>query len=148
LRAFVSGDGAYQTVPIGRCAEHVPKSPPVLWDRRDPCHGGTEARLAHLDGIDDRKCRLLLQRRSAAVPELRRVVERVQNRGRIALAPAAPDARRDRLAVSEGARRVMAGAAGYRTVGRQPRVEKQTLAERDLCRCRQVIRRNCRTRCG
>jgi len=90
LRPFVSGDGSQQIVPIGRCAEHVLESAPVLWDRRDPCHGGIEARLAHLDGIDDRKCRLLLERRSPAVPELRRVVERIENGGRIAAAGRPP----------------------------------------------------------
>src|SRR3989440_5723166 len=111
LRPLVRSDGAYQLGPIGRCAERGAKCLLILRDRCDPCYGGIEARLAHLDSIDDRQRGLLLERYGPAVPELRRLVERVQNGGRIALARAPADTRGDWLALREGARPGMGGGS-------------------------------------
>src|SRR5207237_8659720 len=65
------------------------------------------------------------------VPELRLVVEGVQDGRCVALADAALDSDRGWFPVGEGARGIMARAAGNAPVGRQATVEEQALAERD-----------------
>ncbi len=148
LRSFVRRDGPYQVRAVGLRSEGALKISAVPGDRCDPRDGGIEIRLAHLDRIDDRQRRLLLETRGSAIPELRRVVERVQNRGRIALTRAALDAGGNRLAVRECARRIVAGAAGDRAVRGQASVEKQTLAECDLLGRLRVVRRDRGMSCG
>jgi hypothetical protein len=51
-----------------------------------------DTRRAHLEGICDRQCGLLLQRINPAIPKLRFVIERIQHRWGVALTDAAVDA--------------------------------------------------------
>ena len=55
-------------------------------------HSIPDTGRAHLERIRDRQCRLLLERIHPAVPELRLVVECVQNGWGVALTDAAVDA--------------------------------------------------------
>src|SRR3989449_4657592 len=91
LRAFVGRDGAQQIAGVGRTAEDLSEGVLVFRDGGDPGHGSVEARLAHLDGVDDRQRRLLLERLHPPVPELRLVVKGVQNGRGVALADTAFD---------------------------------------------------------
>jgi hypothetical protein len=93
-------------------------------------HSIADTGRAHLEGIRDRQCRLLLQRIDPAVPKLRLVIERVQNSRRIALTGASGDADRDRAAVGEGKRGIVASCAGDGAVTREPAVEEELFAER------------------
>ena len=92
----------------------------------------SQARLAHLHWIDDRQRRLLLKRLDPAVPELRLVVEGIQNGRRVALADAAFDTDRNRPAVGESAGGIVTGAAGHGAVSGQAAIEEQFLAQGDL----------------
>src|SRR2546426_11626973 len=68
LRAFVRRDGAQQIAGVGWSAEDLSEGVLVFRDGGDPGHRSVEARLAHLDGVDDRQRRLLLERLHPAVP--------------------------------------------------------------------------------
>ena len=102
--------------------------------------------MAHLNGIDNRQRRLLLQRVHPAVPELRFIVEGVQNGRCVALADAALDADRGGLPVGEGERRIMACAARDGTVSRQTTVDKKFLAQGNFLRGLPIVRRDYATR--
>src|SRR5206468_10392113 len=132
LRAFVGGDGAQQIAGAGRAAEDLSEGVLVLRDGGDPGHGTVEARLAHLDGVDDRQRRLLLERLHPAVPELRLVVEGVQNGRGVALADTAVDPDVGGPAVGKRARGIVAGAARPGPVRRQAAVQDRLTAERAL----------------
>jgi len=67
--------------------------------------------MAHLNGIDNRECRLFLERINPAAPKLRLVIEGVQNSWGIALANAAFDADGGPFPIGEGERGIMACAA-------------------------------------
>src|SRR6266851_643171 len=111
LRSFVGRDGPQQVGAVRCAAENVAE---VLLVFRDGCHlshGSIEAGLAHFKRIDDWQRCLLLQRLHPAIPELRLVVEGIQNSRRVALPDAALNADRDGSPVSEGARGIMAGTA-------------------------------------
>ena len=91
------------------------------------------SRFRWLSGEDaDRERRLLLERLRAAVPELRLVVEGVQDGRGVPLTAAAVDPDRDGPPVSEPPRRIMAGAASNAPVGRQAAIEEQSLTEGNL----------------
>ena len=62
-----------------------------------------------------------------AVPELRLVVERIQDGWRVSLACASADDDRDWPAVGEGTRGSMAGRTGNRAVTREPAIEDTRL---------------------
>src|SRR2546425_8291439 len=129
LRAFIGRDGAQEIAGVGRTAEDLSEGVLVLRDGGDPGHGGVEARLAHLDGVDDRQRRLLLERLHPPVPELRLIVERVQNRRGVALADTAIDPDGGGPPVGERAPGIMAGAARPGPVRRPATVKEQILAE-------------------
>jgi len=112
LRSLVGRDGTQQVGAVGRVAEDPPEGVLVFRYGRDSVHGSVHARLAHLNRIDDRQCRLLLERLHAAVPELRLVVEGVQDGRRVALAEAALDSDRGGFPVGESVRGIVARAAG------------------------------------
>src|SRR5947209_6609829 len=118
LRPFVGRDRADQVGAIDRVAEDLLKALPVFLDRGDPGHRGVQAGLTHFNWINNRQLRLLLERLRPAVPELRFVVEGVQDRRRVALADAAFDADRGGPAVAERTRGIVAGAARYGAVDR------------------------------
>src|SRR6266496_3043110 len=101
-----------------------------------------QAGVAHLNGIDNRQRCLLLEGVHPAVPELRLIVEGVQNGRCVALADAAFDADRGGLPVGEGERRIMACAARDGTVSRQTTVEKKFLAKRDFLKGLRIVRRD------
>jgi hypothetical protein len=132
LRSLVGRDGPQQVGAVGRAAEDAPESGLVFRDGRDPGHGSVHAGLSHLGRIDDRQCRLLLERLHAAVPELRLVVEGVQDGRCVALADAALDSDRGGFPVGESACGIMARAARNAPIGRQATIEEQSLAERNL----------------
>src|SRR5256885_158966 len=141
LRAFVGRDGAQQIAGVGRTAEDLSEGVLVFWDGRDPGHRSVKARLAHLDGVDDRQRRLLLERLHPPVPELRLVVKGVQNGRGVALADTAFDTDGGGPPVGERARGIMAGAARYGPVRRQATVEEQFLAEGDFLGGLRIVRR-------
>ena len=97
---------------------------------------------AHLERIGDRQRRLLFQRIDPAVPKLSLVVERVQNSWRVALTGASGDADRDRAAVGEGKRGIVASCAGDGAVTREPAVEEELFAERHDGRRERAAGRN------
>src|SRR5712691_12331920 len=142
LRSFVGRDGAQQVGAVGRAAEDVPERLLVFSDGCDLGHRGVQAGLAHLDRIDDRQRRLLLERLHPAVPELRLVVKGVQNGRRVALADAAFDTDRSGPPVGESAGGIMAGTASHGPVSRQATIEEQSLAEGDLLGALQIVKRN------
>ena len=73
LGSLVGRDRTREIARVGRRTERLPESFLVLGVGCDPCHRRIQARLAHLDLVDDREGSLLLKRRSPAVPELRLV---------------------------------------------------------------------------
>src|SRR5438128_843381 len=73
-------------------------------------HGGIQAGLPHLDRIEDRKPRLLLECLGPAIPELRLAVEGVQNGRGVPLAGAAVDANRGGAAIGKRAGGIVAVA--------------------------------------
>src|SRR5262249_40526860 len=95
-------------------------------------------------GIDDRQRRLLLEGRDPAIPELRLVVQRVQDGGGVPLARAAVDADRGRPAVGKGPSGIMTGGASHGAIGGQPAIEGQFLAEGDFLRGLRLVARDCR----
>ena len=111
LCAFVGRDGSHKVRTIRRVAKNTLERLLVFLDTRDLRHSGIEVWLTHLMCIDNRQRRLLLERVHPAVPELRLIVEGVQNGRGIALADAAFDTDGGSLPLGEGELWVMAGAA-------------------------------------
>lgn len=132
LRPLVGCDGSHEIVRVGLAVEDGLECVPVGSVAGDGGHRGVHRGLPHLEGIRDRKRGLLLERRCAAVPELAPIVKRVQDGRRVALSHSPADADRRRLPVGERALRVVTRGAGDRTVGREPALEEEPLAERDL----------------
>src|SRR6266849_11208589 len=132
LCSFVGRDGAQQVGAVGRAAEEAPERLLVFSYGCDPGHGSVQAGLAHLNRIDDRQRGLLLERLHPTVPELRLIVEGVQNRRRVALADPAFDTDRSGPPVGECAGGIMARTASHGPVSRQATIEEQSLAEGDL----------------
>src|SRR5216683_1805846 len=141
LCSFVGRDGAHQVGAVGRAAEDTPERLLVFFDGCDPGRGSVQAGLSHLNRIDDRQGRLLLERLHPAVPELRLVVESVQNGRRVALADAAFDTDRSGPPVGESVRRIMARTACHGPVSRQTAIEEQSLAEGDLLGSLRIVSR-------
>ena len=140
---FVGCDGSHKVGTIGRAAEYMLECLLVFFDARDLCHGGIQAWLAHLKGIDDRLRRLLLERIHPAVPELRLIVEGIQNGRCVALAEAAFDTDGQGLPVGECELRIMACAARDRAVNRQTAFEEKFLAQGNFLGALRIVRRNC-----
>ena len=140
-RSFVRGDGTQQIRAGHRAAEDVSEGLVVLLDVGDLGYGGIQAGLPHLDRIDDRQRRLLLERLRPAVPELRFVVQGVQNGRGVTLAAAPADANRGSAAVGESASGIVAGGASHGAIGGQPPLEEQFLAEGNFLRGLRVIGR-------
>src|SRR5436309_1039695 len=138
LRALEGGDRRRDVV-VGRLvAEDAREGLAVL---RQGAHLGDHLVgrfLAHLDRVQDGELRLLLERRRAPVPELRRVEHRVQHRRAVALRALGGrgHAVGQRLVVDEAARGVVAGGARHLVVDREALVVEQLVAERDLVRRR------------
>lgn len=101
--------------------------------------------MAHLNAVDNRQRRLFLERVDPAVPELRLIIEGVQDGRRIALADAAFDTDGRRLPVGEGAFWIMACAARDSAVNRQATVEEKFLAQGNFLRGLRIVRRDRRT---
>ena len=146
LRPFVGGDGPEEIRAVGLPPEDAAERALIRLVRGDPGHRRLQGGLAHLDRVDDGQRRLLFERVHAPVPELRLVVEGVEDRGRIALAGAAVDADRGRQSVREGSGGIVARAAGHRPAGRETAVEEQPLAESDLRGSLRIVRRDQGTR--
>src|SRR5205823_2381655 len=87
--AFVGRNRAQEIRSTDRAAEYSAERLLVLADAYDAGNRGVQIRLAHLDRIDDRQRRLILQCLCPTIPELRLIVECVQNRRRISLSKAA-----------------------------------------------------------
>ena len=83
----------------------------VLFNRCDLRHSGIQVWVPHFNGIDNRQRGLLLERVHPAVPELRLIIESIQDGRGIALADAALDTDGGGLPVGEGKRGIMARAA-------------------------------------
>jgi len=98
--------------------------------------------VTHLKGIDNRVRRLLLERVHPAVPELRLIVEGIQNGRCIALADAAFDTDGQGLPVGECELRIMACAARDSAVNRQTAFEEKFLAQGNFLRGLRVVRWN------
>jgi hypothetical protein len=113
----------------------------VFLDRCDPGHRSIHAGLTYFDRIDDRQRRLLLERIYPAVPELRLVVESVQNGRGVALADAALDPDRRRLAIGERAGGIVTGTACDAPIGGEATVKK-FLTEGDLLGRLRVVSRD------
>ena len=87
--------------PLGGRPKTAPEGLLKFLDACERGHGGIQAGLAHFNRIDDRKRGLVLQRLRSTVPELRLVVESIQNGRSIALACTAVDTKRRGPAVGE-----------------------------------------------
>src|SRR5439155_555313 len=124
----------HQTGWVWLTGEHANESGPVFRDCRNARDGGVKIRLSHLHGVHDWQSRLLLECSGAPIPELHLVVKRVQHRRRIALADTVVDADRNLSSVGECESRLVTACARHSSVCRQPAIEEQLLAERDLFR--------------
>ncbi len=148
LCSLVGRDGAQQIGAVGGLAEDSLERLFVFFDGCDPRPRRVQAGLAHLHGIDDRQSGLFLKRLRATVPELRLVIECVQNGWGVALACASFDTDRDGPPISEGAAGIMTRTAGHCPVCRQPAIEEQLLAEGDLLGGLRIVRWNRRASHG
>ncbi len=90
--------------------------------------------LTHFTWIEDRKCGLIFKCRGAAIPELRLVIDCIQDSRSIALAYSTVHTHGCRSSVRKSAVRIMAGGTGNRSVYRQTWIEEQFLAESDFLR--------------
>src|SRR6266566_4575518 len=106
----------------------------ILGNRCDLRDSSIQVGMAHLNGIDNRERRLLLERVHPAVPELRLIIEGIQNGRGIALANSAVDADGGGLPVGEGERWIIACAARNGAVGRQATVKEKSLAQGNFLR--------------
>src|ERR1700760_3691478 len=95
-------------------------------------NSGIQAGLSHLNGIDYRKSRLVLERLRTPIPELRVVVKRVENCWSVALASETLDADRNGSPISEREGRIVARTAGNGTINRQTTIEEQLFAQSDF----------------
>ena len=111
MRSFVGRDGAQQVRAVGRAAKDDAESLLVFLDRCDLRHRSIQVGLTHLNGVDNRECRLFLERVHPTVPELSLIIESVQNGWGIALADAAFDAEGGGPPVGKGKFWIMACAA-------------------------------------
>src|SRR6266849_759603 len=132
LCSFVGRDGAQQVGAVGRAAEDALERLLVFSDGCDSGDRSIQAGLTHFNRIDDRQSGLLLERIHSAVPELRFVVECVQNSRGVTLADTAFDTNRGGPPVGESAGGIMTGTACHGPVSRQTTIEEQSLAEGDL----------------
>jgi len=105
-------------------------------------HSGIQVWLGHFNGIDNRERRLLLERVYPTVPELRLVVEGVQNCRGVTLSDAAFDSDRGWFPIGEGECRIMACPARDGAINRQATVEKKSLAQGYLLRGLRIVRRD------
>ena len=137
---FVGRDGAHQVGTIGRAAEDGTEGLLVLFNRCDLRHNGVQVWVAHLNGIDNWQRGLLLERVHPAVPELRLIIEGVQNGRCVALADAAFDADGGGLPFGEGESRIMACAARDGAINRQAPVEKKSLTQGNFLRSLWIVR--------
>src|SRR5262249_12061337 len=96
----------------------------VLVDRCETRDRGVQIGLTHLDWVDDRQLCLVFQRLRPAIPELRLVVESVENSGRVPLAHAAVDTYGRWLAICECALGIMAAGASGGSIRGQTAVEE------------------------
>src|SRR5262249_14195661 len=129
LRALERRDRGGEVVERPVAAERLLERGLILRDREHLLHDGGAVRLAHLDRVRDRKLRLVLERRGAAVPELRRVEDGVQH-GRavpLRLLLRRGDALGERLAVDEALRRIVARRARDLVVRREADVVEELL---------------------
>jgi len=130
LGPFEGGDGGGDVV-VGRLvAEDLGERRGILGNAahlRDHVLGRL---LPHLDGIQDRELRLLLERRGATVPELGGVEHGVHDRRAVALRALLRrgDAVGKRLLVDERLAGLVAGRAGDRVVRREPLVVEELVA--------------------
>src|SRR5947208_3683656 len=127
LGSFVGRDGAQQVGAVGRAAKDDTESLLVFFDRCDLRHRRIQIGLTHLNGVDNRECRLLLERVHPTVPELSLVIESVQNGWGIALADAAFDAEGGGPPVGKGKFWIMACAVQDGAVKRETRVQEKCL---------------------
>jgi len=145
LCAFIGRDSSQKVGTIGWAAKYTLKCPLVFLDTRDLCHSRFQAWVTHLNGIDNRERRLLLERVHPAVPELRLIVESIQNGRCIALADAAFNSDGGGLPVGECELWIMAGAARDSAVNRQAAFEKKSLTQGNLLRGLRIVSRDRRT---
>src|SRR5271166_2271618 len=124
LGALVRGNGTQKVGRIWGFSEGALKRLRVFRASSDPGCGCIQAGLPHLAGIDDDEASLFLESLRAPIPELRDVVEGIQNGGSIALAGAAIDTNRNLPAVGESARWIVARAARNRPINRQPSIKE------------------------
>ncbi len=101
-------------------------------------HRARGVRMPHLDGVQDRQLRLLLERGCTPVPELALQERRIHCGRCTALAQMIADPFRDAAMVSEAAADIVAGRASQRAVLGQARVEIEPTPERSAVR-RQFI---------
>src|SRR5260370_15830227 len=111
LRSLVGRDGAQQVGNVEGAAEDAHEGLLVFSDGCDLGHRRIQAGLTHFNRIDDRQSGVLLERLYAAVPELRLVVECVQNSRGVTLADTAFDTNRGAPSVGESIRRIVACSA-------------------------------------
>src|SRR5215469_10737827 len=106
-------------------AKHGTECLAILLKRCDLPHCCIERRLAHFRRIDDRQSRLLLERAHPAIPELRLVVKRVQDRWGVTLADPAVNADGNGSTVCKRTRGIVTGSTGDASISRQPPIEEQ-----------------------
>ena len=90
--AFVGCNGAQHILFVHAPTESLHKFGLIVLIVSDLGHSIANTGRAHLEGIRDRQCRLLLKCIDPTVPKLSLVIEGVQNRWSVALTDAALDA--------------------------------------------------------
>src|SRR5215510_4487538 len=74
LCAFVGRDRSQKIRSIGWTTKYMLERLLVFLDTRDLRHSRIKVWITHLNGIDNRVCRLFFERVNTAVPELRSIV--------------------------------------------------------------------------
>ena len=101
-RLLIGCNGAQHILLVRTMAEGLHEAALIILVSCDLRQSVRDTGRAHLEGVGDRHCRLLLEGIDPAVPELMFVVERIQNGRRVTLTDAARNANRRRLPVGEG----------------------------------------------
>src|SRR6266403_522222 len=91
-RPFIGGNRAQHILLVRAPTEGLHELRLIICVAGYSGHSIPDTDRAHLEGVRDRQRRLLFERIDPAVPELRLVVERIQNGWRVALTNAAVDA--------------------------------------------------------
>src|SRR5580692_2526824 len=147
LAAFVGCNGAHQVGSVDRMSKDSAKRLIVFRHDGNSRHSSIQVRLAHFARIYDGKTRLLLESFCTTVPELRLVVQRVQNRRRVALTDAPFDTDGNDSSIRKSARRIVTCTAGNCSINRQASVKEKLFTKSDLLGSLWIVGRRSRT-CG